>query len=186
MKTLELKARRRGEVGKRASRLVRNSGRVPGAVHHDGNAFNIDLEYLPVQRLLHSADTFLVNLDIEGEVKTAIVREAQFHPVTDRILHIDFVEVVPGKKVILTLPLVLVGTPVGVSKGGKLQVKLRKIKVKGIPVNLPAEVPIDVSGIDLGGTIKVGELQIEGLEIITSASASVASVEIPRALRGQK
>ena len=118
-----------------------------------------------------------------GNKADTIVREAQYHPVTEKILHVDFLEVSNDKPIILTLPVNLVGAPVGVTQGGKLVTKLRKIKVKGIPAELPEKVDIDVSELELGQTIKISDANIEGLHIITNASTGVASVEIPRALR---
>lgn len=183
MKTIELKASLREQTGKRYAKALRKDSKVPGAIYNNGQATHVEVEYLDMQRTLFTEDTFLVKLDLEGNVREAIVREAQYHPVTDRIIHVEFLEVIADKAVTLTLPLTLTGTPVGVTKGGKLITKLRKIKVKGIPANLPQAISVDVSGLDLGGTIKVVDAKIEGVEVVTSPSSAIASVEIPRALR---
>lgn len=184
MKTIALQASVRENIGKRDTKAVRKAGRVPGVVYDNSKATHIHLDYKETQKILYTKDTYVVNLNIEGgEAIDAIVREAQFHPVKEQILHVDFLRVSDEKPVVVELPVNLVGSPAGVAKGGKLTVKLRKIKVKGIFSELPEQLDIDVSGLDLGGTIKLGEANLENVEIVTSPSAAVASVEIPRALR---
>ena len=183
MKTTELKAHSRTDLGKSVTRKIRKEGKVPGVVYDNSNAIHIVFDYQAVKPALYTPDTYIIKLDLDGQTHDTIIREAQFHPVTEKILHVDFLKVSEDKEVILTLPIKLVGTPDGVRQGGKLVTKLRKIKVKGIPAQLPEFVEVDVNGLKLGTTIKVGDASIEGLNIITSPSAAVASVEIPRALK---
>jgi large subunit ribosomal protein L25 len=186
MKTIEMRATARPTVGKRNTKDLRKEGKVPGVIYHNAEAKHIELEAREAKRALFTRETFLVKLDVEGETVDAIVRESQFHPVHDQLMHIDFLQVTGEKPVILTLPMSLKGTPLGVTRGGKLATKLRKLKVKGVPSKLPPQVEVNVSDLDLGQTRKVGELDIEGLEILTSPSAAIAAVEIPRSLRSKK
>ena len=183
MKTTELKAYSRTDLGKSVTKKIRKEGKVPGVVYDNSNAIHIVVDYQAVKPALFTKDTYIVKLDLDGEAHDTIIREAQFHPVTEKILHVDFLKVSDDKEVILTLPIKLSGTPKGVRSGGKLVTKLRKIKVKGIPSQLPEFVEIDVSDLKLGTTIKIGDAHIEGLNVITSSSAAIASVEIPRALK---
>ena len=183
MKTTELKAYPRTDLGKSVTRQMRREGKVPGVVYDNSNAIHIVLDYRAVKPTLFTKDTYIVKLDLDGQTHDTIIREAQYHPVTEKILHVDFLKVSDDKEVILTLPIKLEGNPRGVLQGGKLISKLRKIKVKGIPSQLPEFVEVDVSDLKLGTTIKVGEAKIEGLNVITSPSAAIASVEIPRALK---
>ncbi|MDX1906626.1 MAG: 50S ribosomal protein L25 [Bacteroidia bacterium] len=186
MKTIELNASLRNTTGKKASSDVRKGDNVPAVVYHDGASTHIEVAYKEVQKALFTSDTYIVKLNVEGQLYDTIVRETQYHPVTDRIIHVDFLQVSADKPVAINLPLVLEGTPVGVTKGGKLLTKLRKIKVRGTADKLPENIKVNVSQLDLGGTIKVGEANIQGLQVVTSPSAAIASVEIPRALRGGK
>lgn len=186
MKTIEMRAAARPAVGKRNTKDLRKEGKVPGVVYHNAEAKHIELEAREAKRALFTRETFLVKLDVEGETLETIVREAQFHPVHDQLLHVDFLQVTGNKPVVLTLPLTLKGTPLGVTKGGKLSTKLRKLKVKGVPADLPPQIEVSVKDLDLGQTRKVAELEIEGLDILTSPSAAIAAVEIPRSLRSKK
>ncbi|MCB0842567.1 MAG: 50S ribosomal protein L25 [Bacteroidetes bacterium] len=183
MKTTELQAQARETVGKKENKALRNSGQVPAVLYNNSEATHIYVDYKELQPILFARDTYIIKLNVDGKDSNAIIREAQYHPVTEKILHVDFLQVTDEKPVVLTLPVNLVGSPVGVSKGGKLVTKLRRIKVKGIPSQLPEKVEINVSQLDLGQTIKIVDANIQGLEIVTNASTGVASVEIPRALR---
>ncbi|MEM7374793.1 MAG: 50S ribosomal protein L25 [Bacteroidota bacterium] len=184
MKTIALQATVRNHTGKRDTKAIRNSGRVPGVVYDDSKATHIHLDYKETQKVLYTKDTYVVTLNMDaGDPVEAIVREAQFHPVKEQILHIDFLRVTGEKPVVVELPVKLVGTPKGVAQGGKLTIKLRKIKVKGIVSELPEELEVDVTNLDLGGTVKVGQADFGEIEVVTPASSAVASVEIPRALR---
>ncbi len=185
MKTIELKASARPELGKRNSKDLREEGLVPGVVYHNAEAKHIQLESREAKKVLFTAETYLVKLNVEGETVSTIVREAQYHPVHDHLLHVDFLQVADDKPVVLNLPITLKGVPAGVTKGGKLSTKLRKLKVKGVPGNLPASIEVNVSDLELGQTRKVGEIELENMEIVTSASAAIAAVEIPRSLRSK-
>jgi large subunit ribosomal protein L25 len=186
MKTIELKATARPELGKRNAKDLRKGGMVPGVVYHDAEVKHIQIEGREVKRALFTPETFLIKLDVEGEAVDAIVREAQFHPVHDHLLHIDFIQVRTDRPVVLTLPIRLVGVPVGVTKGGKLATKLRKIKLKGVPSEMPQFIEVDVKDLELGQTRKVGDLQLDNFQVLTSPSATIAAVEIPRSLRSKR
>ena len=183
MKTTELQAQARDTVGKKENKALRKSGMVPGVLYNNSEATHIQVNYKELKPILFARDTFIVKLDVAGKVSDAIIREAQYHPVTEKILHVDFLQVSDDKPVVLTLPINLVGSPAGVTQGGKLVTKLRRLKVKGIPSELPEKVDIDVSELELGQTIKIEDANIQGLEIVTNSTTGVASVEIPRALR---
>lgn len=186
MKTISLKAEIREGADKRSLRELRKQEMVPGVIYHNAAATHIQLIVADLRDAIYTADTYIVNLEFDGKVISTIIREMQFHPVTDKLLHIDFLQVTDDKPVILQLPIELTGTPVGVAKGGKLAIKLRRLKVKGIPTQLPEKIPVDVSEVDLGGSIKVAEANITGVEVMTAPSAAIATVIIPRALRSAK
>ncbi|GAB4411626.1 MAG: 50S ribosomal protein L25/general stress protein Ctc [Bacteroidia bacterium] len=186
MKTIELKAAPREQIGKRVNKDLRGANKVPAVIYHNSEATHIILDERSAKQAIYTPDTYLVKLDLDGQWLDAVIRESQFDPITEKLLHVDFLQVDERTPVTLTLPVRLIGTPVGVTKGGRLVTKLRRIKVKGIPAQMPQAVEVNVADLDLGGTIKVKDAQIEGLQIITSPSAAVASVEIPRSLRSAK
>ncbi len=184
MKTTQLKAEARANLGKRYTKQLRNSEKVPGVIYDNSAATHIILDDKELRKAVYTPETYIIELDIEGTKQDAIIRDIQFHPVTERMLHVDFLSISGDREVEVMLPIRLVGTPVGVAKGGKLTTKLRKLKVRGVPAQLPDHVAVDVSRLGLGGTIKVGEIKMDTLKIISPASAALASVEIPRSLRG--
>ena len=187
MKTTQISASVRTELGKRGTKDLRNADMVPAVIYHEGKATHIYINYLDARSILYTAEAFIVNIGMEdGSVIDAIVTESQYHNVTDKIQHIDFVRVLADKALDVNLPLELVGVPVGVTKGGKLLTKLRRIKVRGIPSALPDNVKVNVAALELGATIKVSDVKFENITIITPSSAAIASVEIPRSLRSSK
>lgn len=187
MKTTTLSVFERPQTGKRGAKDLRNDEKVPAVIYHEGKAEHISLSYLDAKKVLHTPETYIATLQFEGGKSVqAIVRDSEYHPITDRILHIEFMQVTEDKAIDVSLPLEFAGTPLGVTKGGKLLTKLRRLKVRGIPANLPDKVIVDVTSIDLGGTIKVKDAEFPGMTVVTAQSAAIASVEIPRSLRSAK
>ncbi|MEM6801217.1 MAG: 50S ribosomal protein L25 [Bacteroidota bacterium] len=182
MKTTELKAYLRPETGKANAKHMRREGNVPGVIYDNSESTHVYFNVKELKTVLYTPETYIVKLDIDGKAVDSIVRNADYHPVTDNVLHVEMLRV-SDKPVVVSLPISLVGKPVGVGQGGKLLTKLRKLEVKGVPAELPDKVEIDVSSLNLGQTIKVADANIQGLEVVTPAFAGVASVEIPRALR---
>ncbi len=183
MKTIELKGALRAEVGKSAMKKVRRSGNVPAVLYGQGEPAPVAVDFQGLNKILSSPETFVVNLEIDGNAQSAIVREAQFHPVTDQVLHVDFLRVTEKEPVEVALPVRLVGTSVGVLAGGKLVPMLRKVKVKGLVADLPDFVEVDITSLELGKTVRVSEISIEGLNITSPGDAGIAIVDIPRAVK---
>lgn len=183
MKTVELQGTPRTQVGKAAMKKIRRAGNVPAVVYGKGEPMSVEVDFMAVHKMLHSPDTYLVNLAVDGKVTPAIVRDAQFHPVNDRVLHVDFLRVSDSDPVEVELPIQLVGTAKGVLAGGRLVPMLRKIRVRGLVNALPDKVTIDISHLDLGKTIRVGDVEFEGITITSPASTGIAIIEVPRAVR---
>jgi large subunit ribosomal protein L25 len=183
MKTVELKGTGRSATGKSAMKKIRSAGNVPAVIYGQGEPVSVEVGFQALHKVLHSPDTFVVKLDIDGKVTSAIVREAQFHPVSDSVLHVDFLRVTENEPVEVELPIQLVGTSKGVLAGGRLVPMLRKLKVRGLVTKLPEKVQIDITNLDLGKTIRVGEVDLEGITITSPASAGIAIIEIPRAVK---
>ena len=176
MKTLELKASLRKETGKKDSRKLRKQELVPCVLYGGEKVLHFSLVEKDLRHLIYSPDVFLVKLDIEGENYDAVMKDIQFHPVSDRILHIDFAQVVPGKEVTINLPINLTGSSVGLLAGGKLRQRRRSLKVRGLVEHLPDHLDIDMTDLEIGDSLKVGDLEYENLEILDPHRAMVVGV----------
>ncbi|MCS7073816.1 MAG: 50S ribosomal protein L25 [Bacteroidia bacterium] len=186
MKSIEVKGTTRPTVGKSSVRETRKAGMVPCVLYGSGINQNIAIPVNEIKKAIYTPDTMLVKLDIDGTLYNTIIREIQFHPVSDEVIHADFYVVQEDKPITVSLPVQLVGSSIGVQAGGKMLQKLRKATVKGLFKNLPERVKVDVSGLDLGKTLKVGDVSYEGFVITNSPNAAICTVEIPRSLRTAK
>ncbi len=209
MKTYALNAQPRVELGKKAAKTLRTEGKIP-AVLNGGEI--VELPYAgtlkegqklveiengrgiittdliltndAVRKLIYTPDIFVIDLDVNGEKKHAVLREVQFHPVKDTILHIDLLEVKADKPVVMQVPVKLEGHAEGVKAGGKLTLSMKKIKVKAPYTEIPERLVINVDHLGLGKTLQVGELHFPGLEMVTPKEAVVCAVQLTRAARG--
>lgn len=184
MKTFELSAKLRPDLGKKASKAMRLQDEIPAILYGGENTTAITLTQAGVRKLVYSPDIFLINLDLEGEKKTCILQEIQFHPVTDRILHMDLLEVRADKPIVIDVPIKIEGHAIGVRAGGKLSVDMRRLKVKALYEDIPEKLVINVSKLKLGKTIQVGELSFDKIELLTPKKAVVVAVRLTRAARG--
>ena len=184
MKSFDLKGTARTEVGKKSTNELRKNNGIPCVLYgieKEAQAFAVTTD--AVRKLVYTPDIHLVNLTIDGKECTAILKDIQFHPVKDTILHMDFLQVVADKPIVMEVPTVLNGLAAGVKLGGKLQQAIRKIKVKALYANIPEKLTVDVTELGLGKSIKVGDLSFEGLELVTPAQTVVCSVAATRASR---
>ena len=185
MKTVEIKVQKREKLGKAETRRLRNQGMVPCVMYGGKENIHFFAHENLFNKVVFSPEVFLLNLDIEGEKKTAIMQEIQFHPVTDSIIHLDFVEVVEGKPVVATIPVKLNGNSVGIRNGGKLRQRRRQLRVKGLAENLPDHLDIDITNVNIGDVIKVGDLNYPNLEILDPHRSMVVSAVSSRvAMKG--
>lgn len=186
MKTYELKGEVREDFGKKAARSYRSEGLIPCVVYGGSNEKNLNfvVKNSDVRNLIYTPEVYLINLVLDGKPVMAILKEMQFHPVKDNILHIDFLHVFPNVPVVIELPVRLEGLAAGVKSGGKLSLDLRKLKVKALAEKLPQELVVNVEELELGKSIQVGELNFEGLELLTPKNAVVCRVQLTRAARG--
>ena len=139
-----------------------------------------------VRKLIYTSEIFVIDLTVNGETKKAVLKDIQFHPVTDEILHIDFLEVNETKPVVMEVPVALEGHAEGVKAGDKLTLSMKKLKVKAIYNAIPEKIVVNIDNIKLGQSLKVGALHYEGLELINSKNAVVCAVQLTRAARGQQ
>lgn len=184
MKTFNLVGEVRQDLGKKATKAVRRSETVPCVLYGGKENSHFTVTQSDVRKLIYSPDVFIVDLSVGSSQSKAIVKELQFHPVTDKLLHIDFLEINDKKPITVELPVKLTGLADGVKAGGKLSLEMRKLKVKAIYTDLPENIKIDVTKLGLGKSIQVGKLAFDKLEFMNAKNAVVAQVKLTRAARG--
>ena len=189
MKELALKGQKRETVGKKAARLLRKEGLVVcnmyGEHSEDGKpvAMSFAIAMADLRKVIYTPHIYVLNLNIDGEERKAVIKELQFHPVKDTVLHVDFYEVNEEKPLTIGIPVKLNGLAQGVRDGGKLNLSIRKLNVTAPYKQIPEVLDIDVTGRELGKSIKVRDLSFEGLELATPADVVVCSVKATRASR---
>ncbi len=184
MKTLEIKAVKRDAFGKKATKATRREEMIPCVIYGGGETVHFSVNEKEIRPLIYTPNSYIVEFDIEGKKEKGVMRQAQFHPVKDEILHIDFTRVVKGKPISIDLPVRLTGNSIGVKLGGKLILSKRKIHVSAMAEHLPDELIVDVTELDLGKSIFVGDLKYDNLSLLTPATTAVCAVKMTRAARG--
>lgn len=169
---------------KRALKAMRRSEEVPAILYGGEKIVHFTIKKDAVRGLIYSPEVFLVDLSIDGKQTMAIVKDMQFQPVTDEVLHMDFLEISADKPVIIEVPVALKGYAEGVKAGGKLTLRMRKLKVKALYKDLPERLEINVDNLGLGKSMQVGELNFDGLELMNAKNAVVCAVQLTRAARG--
>lgn len=183
MKTIEIIGYQRANLGKTASQKIRDEGMVPCVLYGDNEQIHFSAPMILFRSLVYTNEAHFVHLNIEGVEAQAILQEVQFHPVSEVILHADFLRISDDRKIKMSIPARLIGQSPGVSKGGTLVQKKSSLKVYGFPKDIPDHIDVDVSHLDFHHAVKVGDLSIPNLEFIDPKHASVAVVEVPRAAK---
>ncbi|SHF71399.1 50S ribosomal protein L25/general stress protein Ctc [Dysgonomonas macrotermitis] len=187
MKTFELKGSLRSDLGKKATKAVRREGVIPAVIYggeKSTDAISFGVAASDVRKLIYTPEIFLVNLTLDGKEYKAILKDIQFHAVSDEVLHLDFLHVFEDKPIVIEVPVVLDGLAEGVKAGGKLSLDTRKLKVKALYKNVPEKLHINIEHLSLGKSIQVGELSFDGLELLNAKNAVVCRVQLTRAARG--
>ncbi|MDR1402341.1 MAG: 50S ribosomal protein L25/general stress protein Ctc [Tannerellaceae bacterium] len=210
MKTFQLEGTPRETLGKKAVKAIRNKGGIPAilygnepvALPYEGKlnkgetlvnasngkgiiVTNLTVTKESVRNLIYTPEVFLVELSLAGSKKVmALIKDMQFQPVNDSILHIDFLEIFENKPIVIEVPVKLEGHPEGVKAGGKLSLEMRKLKVKGLHKDIPEQLIIDITNLGLGKTIQIGSLHYDKLELVNAKNAVVCAVKLTRAARG--
>ena len=187
MKEIEVKGQKRTDLGKKAAKAMRKEGPIPcnlygEAKNADGapEALSIACPMSELRKIVYTPHIYVIKLVIDGEERTAILKELQFHPVTDALLHVDFYEVNDQKPITIGIPVKLTGLAQGVRDGGRMNLSIRKINVTAPYQVIPEHLDIDVTELKIGKSIKVGDLSFEGLELATSKAVVVCSIKMTR------
>ncbi len=184
MQTVTINGEVRKELGKKATTRARKEGKIPCVLYGKDEVVHFSTEFKDVKSLIYTPDFKLAEVKLGGETYRCILKDVQFHPVNDEILHIDFLKLIAGHPVKVEVPVRFTGTSPGVKAGGKLIRQVRRIKIKTVPEKLVDEMVLDISSLEMGQSIRVRDIQgLEGVEIINSPSIPVALVEVPRAMR---
>jgi large subunit ribosomal protein L25 len=183
MKTVEIIGYKRANLGKADSQKLRDEGLVPCVLYGGNEQIHFYSPMILFRELVYTNEAHFVHFNIEGEEGQAILQEVQFHPVSEIILHADFLRISEDRKIKMSIPARLVGTAPGVSKGGALIRKRAALKVYGFPKDMPDHIDVNVSELDFHHAIKVGDMKIEGLEFLDPKQATIAAVEVPRAAK---
>lgn len=176
MKSIDLKVHPRKNLGKKDARNLRTEGKVPCVLYGGNENLHFFAHENAFKDLVYTHNVYLTNLDIEGDKRLAIVKEIQLHPVTEKILHVDFMEVFRDKVITVGLPVDIVGSSVGIKAGGKLRQRKRYIRVKGLVENIPDSLVIDITDLDIGQSVKAGDLQYDKVEILEPPYSFVLGV----------
>ena len=182
MKAVQLSGSPRANVGKVDEKAVREKGFVPCVIYGGKEQIHFQADERAFKPIIFTPNAHIVEVNLDGKVYRTVLQEAQYHKITDRLIHADFLEIVDGKPVTANIPVVIVGQSEGVKKGGKLVLKVRKLKARGLADKLPDTIEIDITKLDIGGSIAVGDIQVEGATLLNAKNVSVVSIATTRAV----
>lgn len=185
MKVVEIIGYKRANLGKTESKRLREEGYVPSVLYGGEKQIHFYAPAILFRDAVYTSDAHFVELNIEGDIHRAILQDIQFHPVSEMIIHADFLEIFAGKPIKMTVPVHLEGTAPGLQQGGTLIKKRKFVDLKGLPKNMPEFVSADISKLGLGQSVKVKDIVPGEFEILTPGRITVATIEIPRAMRGK-
>ncbi|GHV56646.1 50S ribosomal protein L25 [Bacteroidia bacterium] len=184
MKTFQLEGSKREQTGKKAAKAYRKESLVPCILYGGETVNHFTVLKEGIRKLIYTPEIYIVELTIDGKLTKAILKDAQYHPVSDELLHVDFLEIFEEKPVVVEIPVVLEGLAEGVKAGGKLSLEIRKLRVRGLYKNFPEKLVVNIENLGLGKTIQVGELHFDNLELLNAKDNVVAAVKLTRAARG--
>ena len=181
MKTFELSGTKREDLGTKFAKIIRKEGKVPCIVYGNGKQINFVVDQKAINGAVFTPNVYIVNLNIDGEVIKTFIKDLQFHPVTDEVMHADFYAFADDQEITVKLPFEFVGSSVGVKAGGKMKIAARKAKVKGLYTNLPETVKVDISDLDLEQSISVKDVKVENCKLVDPQDALICRVVPTRA-----
>jgi large subunit ribosomal protein L25 len=184
MEVIVINGEPRAELGKKGTKAVRNESSIPCVLYGPGVSEHFSTEITNVRHLIYTPDFKVAEVKLNGQSHRCIVKDVQYHPVSEKIMHIDFLRLTEGHTVKVEVPLRLTGTSVGVKNGGKMQQKMRRVKIKTTPDTLITELLLDVTNLNMGQSLRVRDINPpQNVEIMNAPGTPVATIEIPRALR---
>ncbi len=182
MKTVSISGSPRVSVGKKDAKALRANGNVPCTLYGGDEQVNFFAPYNDFRHVVYTPEVNKVMVKVGGKEYETLLQEIQFHPVNDKIMHIDFLQLFPDKPVIIDIPVVITGSSAGVKAGGKLAVITRKLKIKTLPAHLPDVISVDISSLEIGQSIKVGDLSLSNLQLLDTPNRVIVAVQMTRAV----
>jgi large subunit ribosomal protein L25 len=186
MKTISINAERRTELGKKSTRDLRKINHVPCVMYGGTEVIHFHAHENEFRHIVYSPIAYLIEVTLDGKVHKAVMQDLQFHPVTDKLFHIDFVEVFDDRPVTVELPIHLVGASIGIKNGGKARQRRRVLRVRGLIEHLPDALDLDVSNVDIGDVVKIGDISYKNLDIMDPARSMIYSVVSSRVSKGME
>ena len=183
MKQIEIIGYKRANLGKKESAQLRAEAQVPCVLYGGTEVVHFSTPMFLFKDIIYTGDAVQALIHVEGKKYTAILQDSQFHPVSEMILHADFLELVPGKIVKMDIPVTFEGTAPGVLKGGRFNQKMKKLTVKATPDKLPSSITVDISTLELAKSVKVGDVKADGYVILNAKSNPIATIEVTRSLK---
>ncbi len=180
MKIVTLSGSPRANVGKVDATLLRNTGKVPCVLYGGKEQTHFSADETAFRHIIYTPEVCFVEIDINGKKTKAVLQEAQYHKISDKLIHADFLEIVATKPVVMNVPVKLKGQSEGVKAGGKLNFKQRMLKVRGLADKLPGQIDIDITNLTIGKGVSVGDVKIDGVEVLNPKNISVVSVNMSR------
>jgi large subunit ribosomal protein L25 len=183
MKSIAISGSPRENVGKRDAKELRYQGQVPAVLYGGATQTHFSVSASDLKPVVYTPVVQFIDLEIAGTTTQAIIKDMQFHPLTDEIIHVDFLQMDENKPVTIEIPVLLTGTSPGVKMGGKLVQKLRKLRVKALPKDHLDTIEVSIEGLEVGGSVRVGNIELPNLTITNAAEDTILSITTSRALR---
>ena len=183
MKSIAISGSVRQNVGKRDAKELRYDGKVPAVLYGGNDQTHLSVSAADLKPVLYTPEVVFVELNIEGKTVKAIVQDAQYHPLTDEVRHIDFLQLSDDKEVSMNIPVTLTGTSPGVKMGGKLVQKLRSLRVRSLPANMPQTVEVPLESLEVGKSFRVSKVELNNATVLNNTDDTIVSVIMSRALR---
>ena len=181
MKTAQLSGSPRENVGKKSASQLRNEGKIPGVLYGGEKQVHFTVEENDMKKLVYSPDVYKIEFDVAGQMTPCVIQDMQFHPVTDKIVHVDLLELNDNKEVKVALPVRTTGNSIGVRNGGRLSTNYRRLPMRALPSALPEYVEIDITEVKIGDSVRVRDIEIPGCTILAADSAVIVDVKRTRA-----
>ena len=186
MKTITIKGQLRTGFGKAATRQLRSQDQVPGVIYGGPQEINFSAPAATIKPLVYTPSFQLAEVEVDGKTHKCILKDLQFDKVTDKLIHVDLLELVEDKKVIATIPIKYTGASIGVKNGGKFVAKINSLKVKTYPKYLKEQIEVPIDELDLNGNIRVEDVKVEHYDILNSPRIPIASVVLTRQLKQEE
>jgi len=186
MKTITIEGQLRTEFGKTATRQLRSEEKVPGVIYGGAKEVNFSVPATALREIVYTPDFMLAEIRVDGKAYKCVLKDIQFDKVTDRLIHIDFLELVGDRKIVVSIPIQFTGTPAGVKEGGKLTVKMKSLNVKTLPEHLVEHIDVDINDLKLNENIRVQDVKAPNMEIMNSPRIPIASVAMTRQLKQEE